>query len=161
MMADYSVFCSDHTNVSGSCTTSPNVIDVAVTSITETQLDLFTILRTVTVLVRVADPAGGGAGGGGGGGGGGAVPVSQEIEQEARSGEVDLLFEVSNEGDFAFQWTPAVQFGNTGNLQSAQGFGQFGSEAEDFEAEGIEFAFEPELDAECEQMIQRSAAASG
>lgn len=112
------------------------------------------ILRTVFVTVTVADPAGGGD----------ArdpaplLEVSQELEQEAQSGEVELSFGVSNEGDFASQCTPAPQFSNTENLNNAPGLVQFGSEAEDFEAGGIECAFEPELDVECEQTIEQAAA---
>ena len=87
-------------------------------------------------------------------------PVTQEVEQEAESGDVDLSFEVSNEGDYASQCTPATQFGNTGNFQNAPGFQQFDGEADDFEPDGIEFAFEPELGVECDSTIQQSAAAS-
>jgi hypothetical protein len=99
--------------------------------------------------------------GGAGGGAEGAVPfVDLDVENEAESGDVDLSFEVSNTGDYAFQCTPAVQFGNTGNFNNTPVFQQFNSEADDFEPGGIEFSVEPELDVECSSTIQQSAAAS-
>ena len=72
-----------------------------------------------------------------------------------------MEFSVSNEGDYASQCTPAVQFGNTGNLNNAPGFLQYASEADDFEPGGIEFVVEPETEVECSSTIQQSAAASG
>ncbi len=94
-----------------------------------------------------------------------AVPavaqVGQEVGQESESGDLGASFEVANEGDYAFQCTPALQFGNTGNLQNANAFLQYASEADDFEGGGIEFAFAPEQATECSSTIQQSAAASG
>ena len=90
-----------------------------------------------------------------------AVPfVDLDVENEAESGDVDLSFEVSNTGDYAFQCTPAVQFGNTGNFNNTPVFQQFSSEADDFEPGGIEFVVEPEIEAECNSTIQQSSAAS-
>jgi hypothetical protein len=79
---------------------------------------------------------------------------------EAESGGVELGFEVENEGDYASQCTPALQFGQTGNLNNAPAFVQYASELDDFEPGGIEFAIEPAVEAECEQAVQQSSAAS-
>ncbi len=86
--------------------------------------------------------------------------ISQESEQEAESGDVQLGFSVENTGDYANQCTPAVQFGNTGNFNNAPVFQQFRSEADDFEPGGIEFVVEPSIEAECNSTIQQSSAAS-
>ena len=81
------------------------------------------------------------------------------FEQEAESGDVDLSFEVSNEGDYASQSTPAVQFGNTGNFNNAPSFVQFGSTAGDFESGGIEFSVAPTLESESSHTVRQSSAA--
>ncbi len=68
---------------------------------------------------------------------------------------------MANEGDYAFQCVPTLQFGNTGNFNNSPSFLQYASESDDFEPGGIEFATEPELEVACESTIQQSAAASG
>ena len=94
-----------------------------------------------------------------------AVPavaqVGQEVGQETESADVEMEFSVANEGDYASQCTPALQFGNTGNLQHANAFLQYAGEADDFEGGEFEFAFAPEQATECSSTIQQSAAASG
>ena len=85
--------------------------------------------------------------------------VGLETENEAESGGADLSFEVSNEGDFAQQSTPALQFANTGNLNNAPSFVQFGSTADDFESGGIEFSVAPTLESESNQTVRQSSAA--
>ncbi len=87
--------------------------------------------------------------------------VSLETENESESGGVEMEFSVSNEGDYASQCTPAVQFGNTGNFNNAPSFQQYASGSDDFESGGIEFVVEPAIEAECDSTIQQSAAASG
>ena len=93
-----------------------------------------------------------------------AVPavaqVGNGVGQESESGGVGLGFSVENAGDYASQCTPALQFGNTGNLQNGNAFLQYASELDDFEGGGIEFAFAPEQATECSSTIQQSAAAS-
>jgi hypothetical protein len=93
-----------------------------------------------------------------------AIPAlaqtSLEVENEGESDDVSLSFGVSNEGDYAMQCTPALQFGQTGNLNNAPAFLQYASEADDFEAGGIEFAIEPTVATDCEQAVQQSSAAS-
>jgi Ni/Co efflux regulator RcnB len=81
-------------------------------------------------------------------------------ENELESGPVEQDFRVVNFGDYANQCVPALQFGNTGNFNNAPSFFQFGSEADDFEPGGIEFAFEPELAVDCSNTVQQSSAAS-
>jgi len=81
-------------------------------------------------------------------------------ENESESAPVVQEFDVTNFGDYANQCVPALQFGNSGNFNNAPSFFQFGSEADDFEPDGIEFAFEPELAVDCSNTIQQSSAAS-
>ncbi len=93
-----------------------------------------------------------------------AVPaiaqVGLEAGNEAESEELAAAFEVSNEGDYASQCVPALQFGNTGNFNNAPTFLQYASESDDFEPGGIEFSIEPELAVECSNTVQQSSAAS-
>jgi hypothetical protein len=93
-----------------------------------------------------------------------AVPaiaqVGLEAGNEAESDDVEMEFSVSNEGDYASQCTPALQFGNTGNFNNTPVFQQYNSTADDFEPGGIEFVVEPEIEAECNSTIQQSSAAS-
>jgi len=86
--------------------------------------------------------------------------IEQSVEQESQSGDVSLGYQVRNSGDYAFQCTPAVQFGNTGNFQNAPSFLQYGSEADDFEPGGIEVSFAPQQGVDCSNEIQQSSAAS-
>ncbi len=93
-----------------------------------------------------------------------AIPAiaqtSLEIEDEGESGDVALSNGVANEGDYASQCTPALQFGQTGNLNNGQAFVQYASVADDFEPGGIEFGIEPTVATECEQSVMQSSAAS-
>jgi len=94
-----------------------------------------------------------------------AVPaiaqVSLEAGNEAESEDLAAEFAVANEGDFASQCVPALQFGNTGNFNNTPTFLQYASESDDFEPGGIEFAISPELAVDCESTVQQSSAASG
>ncbi len=94
-----------------------------------------------------------------------AVPaiaqVSFEAGNEAESEDLAAEFSVSNEGDYAFQCVPALQFGNTGNFNNAPTFLQYASESGDFEPGGLEVAFEPEMAVDCSNEVQQSSAASG
>ena len=89
--------------------------------------------------------------------------VTGVIEQEPESEDLETNFSVSNEGDYATQCTPAMQFGNTGNFDNASSFVQYASEGglDDFEPGGIEFSNEAEQSTECSNTIQQSSAASG
>src|SRR5215208_5293735 len=77
--------------------------------------------------------------------------VSGGVGQSGESEDLETNFEVSNEGDYATQCTPALQFGNTGNFNNGSSFVQYASEGglDDFEPGGIEFAYEPEQSTEC------------
>jgi hypothetical protein len=107
---------------------------------------LIMLAALLALALAVAIPAIAQVGGGGG--------------NEAESGGVEGAFDVENTGDYAHQCTPALQFGNTGNFNNTQVFQQYKSEADDFEAGGIEFVVEPSTEVECERTIQQSAAAS-
>src|ERR687889_1667439 len=91
-----------------------------------------------------------------------AVPaiaqVGLETENEAESDEVATDFAVANEGDYASQCVPALQFGNSGNFNNAPTFLQYAVEdSGDFEPGGIEFAVEPEVEVACESAVQQSS----
>jgi len=95
---------------------------------------------------------------GGGGGGGG---VSQDFEQQTdNTGDVNLNTEVTGSGNNSNQCVAPLQFGNTGNLQNAQGFLQYASQADDIQFEGSSMEFTPEQNVECNQAVQQSAAAN-
>ncbi len=105
--------------------------------------------------------------------------VGLDVENEAESGDVQINNQVSNEGDFAMQCTPALQFGQTGNLNNAPAFLQFGSGngdrfddfgffgnrfdtgLDDFEPGGIDFAIEPTVSTDCNQSVVQTSVASG
>ena len=89
--------------------------------------------------------------------------INLDNENEAESGELEQSFEVSNEGDYASQCTPAVQFGNTGNLNNASSFVQYASPdgADDFEPGGLGVGLGGGNSTECSNTIQQSSAASG
>ncbi len=86
--------------------------------------------------------------------------VDLSSDQEAQSGDVQLNNRVTNTGDYAMQCTPALQFGQTGNLNNAPAFLQYASEADDFQPGGIDFTIEPTVDTSCDQSVQQSSAAS-
>lgn len=94
-----------------------------------------------------------------------AVPavaqVGQELGQDTSSGDVTVDFSVSGSGDYGSVCAAPLQFGNTANLQNAQGFVQYASDIDgDFEGTASEFLFEPSLSITCDQAVQQSAAAS-
>ncbi len=86
--------------------------------------------------------------------------VALEAGNEAESEEFTAEFSVANEGDYASQCVPALQFGNTGNFNNSPAFLQYRSESDDFEPGGLEFAVEPELAVDCASTVQQSSAAS-
>ena len=94
-----------------------------------------------------------------------AIPALAQVnlgaENASESEELDAEFSVANEGDYASQCVPALQFGNTGNFNNAPTFLQYASEADDFEPGGLEFAIEPEMEVGCESAVPQSSAASG
>ncbi len=83
-----------------------------------------------------------------------------DLDQESESGDLETNFSVENTGDYAFQCTPALQFGNTGNFNQGSTFVQGFSELDDFEPEGIEVGFGGGQSTDCSNTIQQSSAAS-
>ena len=86
--------------------------------------------------------------------------VDFETEQEIEdTGNVTLNTNVTSSGNNSNQCVAPLQFGNTGNLQNAQGFLQYNSTADDIEFEGSSFEFSPSLTNTCDQAVQQAAAA--
>jgi len=76
------------------------------------------------------------------------------------TGDVNLSTQVSGSGNNSNQCVAPLQFGNTGNLQNAQGFTQLNSFADDIEFDGSSFLFAPEQNVNCGQAVKQSSAAS-
>ena len=93
-----------------------------------------------------------------------AVPaiaqVGLEAGNEAESEGVEMAFEVANEGDFASQCVPALQFGNSGNFNNTPTVLQYASESDDFEPGGIGVGLGGSLAVDCASTVQQSSAAS-
>ena len=94
-----------------------------------------------------------------------AVPAIAQVTNEVggneqESGEVEIEFSVSNEGDNSNQCVGANQFANTGNIANSQGVLQYASEGGDFEFSGNAVSFSPEFEQACEQSVEQSSAAS-
>ena len=86
--------------------------------------------------------------------------VSQGFNQEIEdTGNVTLNTSVTSSGDNGNQCVAPLQFGNTGNVQNAQGFLQYNSTADDIEFEGSSMTFAPTLRNTCDQSVQQAAAA--
>ena len=92
--------------------------------------------------------------------GNGEGGISQDLGNESESGDVTENFSVTSSGDNSNQCVTPLQFGNTGNLNNAQGFLQYASGSGDLEAEGPSFTFAPQLNGGCNQQVQQSSAAS-
>src|ERR671933_1742944 len=84
--------------------------------------------------------------------------TGQEIEN---TGNVTTNTNVTSSGNNSNQCVAPLQFGNTGNVQNAQGFLQYNSTADDIEFGGSSFEFSPSLTNTCEQTVQQAAAAGG
>ena len=82
--------------------------------------------------------------------------TEQEIEQ---TGDVTLNTTVTSSGNNSNQCVAPLQFGNTGNIQNAQGFLQYNSTADDIEFSGSSMTFTPSLTNTCDQSVQQAAAA--
>src|SRR5918911_761774 len=104
--------------------------------------------------------------------------VSEEFGQEIENtGNVSTSTTVSSSGSNGNQCVAPLQFGNTGNVQNAQGFLQYGgsdqtsgrnhrhhnngSSIGDVQFEGGSMEFTPSLTNTCEQTVQQAAAAGG
>src|ERR671933_383266 len=86
--------------------------------------------------------------------------ASLGFEQEAENtGNVTTTTNVTSTGNNSNQCVAPLQFGNTGNVQNAQGFLQYNSTADDIEFEGSSMTFAPTLTNTCDQSVQQAAAA--
>src|ERR687883_197914 len=82
------------------------------------------------------------------------------FEQEAENtGNVTTTTNVTSTGNNSNQCVAPLQFGNTGNVQNAQGFLQYASESGDIEFGGSSMTFTPTLTNTCTQQVQQAAAA--
>ena len=93
-----------------------------------------------------------------------AVPaiaqVSEEFGQEIeKTGATNLTTTVTSTGNNGNQCVAPLQFGNTGNVQNAQGFLQYASTSDDIEFGGSSMAFSPTLTNSCTGQVQQAAAA--
>src|ERR671926_507538 len=91
-----------------------------------------------------------------------AVPaiaqVSFGIGQGASdTGNIATNLSISSTGDNGSQCVAPLQFGNTGNLQNAQGFLQYASTSGDIEFGGSSMTFSPTLTNSCTQQVQQAA----
>src|SRR5919202_4786329 len=86
--------------------------------------------------------------------------VSNELGQESESADSETNVSVANEGDYATQCTPALQFGNTGNMNNAPSFVQYQGVTDDFEPGGLSVSFGGGQSTNCAGTVQQSSAAS-
>ena len=92
-----------------------------------------------------------------------ASAVSQSFEQQAESGDVNQSFNVSNTGDNSNQCAGIQGVANTGNAQNQVGIIQYGSEADDFDFEGVgsTITVSPSNSTSCDQRVNQAASAFG
>ena len=89
-------------------------------------------------------------------------PASQELANEAESGNVSPSFDVADSGNSSNQTAAPNQFGNTGNDNNAQGVLQTcGSQSGNAELEGGDMNFSPTLDTSTNQGVGQSSGSSG
>ena len=86
--------------------------------------------------------------------------VSEEFGQEIENtGSVTTSTTITSSGNNSTQCVAPEQFGNTGNVQNAQGFLQYGSTSGDIEFGGSSMSFTPTLTDTCQGTVQQAAAA--
>ena len=95
-----------------------------------------------------------------------AIPAIAQVSEEfgqgiETTGAVTTNTNISSTGDNGSQCVAPLQFGNTGNVQNAQGFLQYNSTFDDIEVEGSTLGFTPTLTNTCSQTVQQAAAAGG
>jgi hypothetical protein len=92
---------------------------------------------------------------------GGNGGVSQELEQDADSGDVNQSFNVSNTGDNSNQCVGITGNANTGNAQNQIGLIQYGSRADDFDFDdtGADLTVTGNSTTTCDQQVNQAAAA--
>jgi spore coat protein U-like protein len=90
--------------------------------------------------------------------------VTNAVGQESETGNVTANFTATQSGNNSNQCVTPLQFGNTGSLQNGQAVLQYGSTQRgpfgNTELEGSTFTFNPSLNANCNQQVQQSSAAS-
>ncbi len=88
--------------------------------------------------------------------------ISQDVEQEAESGDIDQSFDVSQTGDNSNQTVSTQGVANTGNAQNFTGVIQVGGEADDFEFDdgGSSIELSPTNTTNSVQRVNQSASAS-
>ena len=88
--------------------------------------------------------------------------VSQDIEQEAESGDVDQDFDVSSTGDNSNQTVSTQGVANTGNAQNAIGVSDFGNGGDfEFDEVGSSIEVSPTNMTSSDQQVNQAATASG
>src|SRR3954449_7366753 len=92
---------------------------------------------------------------------GGNGGVSQELDQDADSGDINQSFDVSNTGDNSNQCVGITGNANTGNAQNQIGVIQYGSRADDFDFNdtGANLDVSGTSTTTCDQQVNQAAAA--
>ena len=95
-----------------------------------------------------------------------AIPAIAQVsfgvgQGASDTGNIATNLSVSSTGDNGSQCVAPLQFGNSGNVQNAQGFLQYASTSDDIEFEGSSMTFSPTLTDTCSQTVQQAAAAGG
>lgn len=88
--------------------------------------------------------------------------ISQDVEQEAESGDIDQSFDVSSTGDNSNQTVSTQGVANTGNAQNSTGVIQVGGDADDFDFEdgGAEIDVSPSSTTNSDNQVNQSATSS-
>jgi hypothetical protein len=86
--------------------------------------------------------------------------VSQDVEQEAESGDIDQSFEVTGSGDNSNQTASTQGMANTGNAQNFIGVIQVGGDADDFEFDDGGLSIEVSLSSTTNSVNRVNQAAS-
>ena len=88
--------------------------------------------------------------------------ISQDVEQEAESGDIDQDFDVTGSGDNSNQTASTQGVANTGNAQNVIDIVQVGGDADDFEFEdgGAEIDVSPSSTTNSVNRVDQAASAS-
>jgi hypothetical protein len=89
-----------------------------------------------------------------------ALEVKNDLANSSESGNVSPSFSVTSSGNNSDQCVTPLQFGDTGNLDNAQGALQYDSTSGKISEGGSKFSFAPVETAPCTQQVQQSSAAS-
>src|SRR5918993_1296484 len=89
--------------------------------------------------------------------------LSQDVEQDAESGDIDQSFDVSQTGDNSSQCAGVQGVTNTGNAQNVVDLTQLDGEVDDFEFDEVDSSIEvsPESSTTCDQQVNQAASATG